>query len=871
MRRHRVTSDLRLFLLLSIVAACSDATAPIESSETGLTPEAPWFAITDARDDAGLEHFYFLEPVDRRPKRRSLGAPDRTLTPHLAVEICRWTSSGCAQPLLARYTSTSGVGKERLQFMENSDSYRVRWYTERFENVEPGQTYRVTVLAAGVPLGSADVTILRRWRDWWRLNRKEYVGLVEDEGLPIRFYIEKCGVFVLPAAGGAATPCASGSLIATKDEGIGLLVPEGAVKSGTKLSIQRLTDGAADLSVASGPYAFGPQGKAFAKTLTLSLGYPASRVPNDLPETSLQPYRMSGGSWQPAAGGSSDAVGNRVSLSISQFGEYALLAAVASIALTVPAEPMASDGTAVATATIEDAAGRELGQRKMEWSVSPAGIVDVDANGKLTARTEGQATLSVSSEGKSASAIVTVRAAVVAVHSVTIGDAGTTPLDIGGTRQLSAVAYDKDQKPLSGRIVTWSSSDATIASIDDKGLVAANAPGEVTITALVEGVKGTATLAVRAAVSSVEITAGGTGSLNVDATRQLSAIPFDASRNPLSGRAATWSSSDNSIATVDPTGVVRAKKAGDVTITALVEGVSATIAIRLRGLLFGPYHLDHNLFAAPFAGALRELKPDASGLAMLEAARRAGFQIIVRPVRGSARFEDPVTGRFRLDLWKLELDRFRGMDFSAYIQDGTIIGIYLMDEPMDPSNWTKGCVMDPATMVCLRDANGAIIEDKGEVVSFADIDASAEYAKQLFPGVPMGVGSRPTQLEPGAPFQHLNFALAQYSLRRVVGPAEFAATEIAVAKRIGLGVQLSINAMGGNGGLPVTASQLRSWGMELAREPYACALTMWKWESTDSSPTEPYNSFWVDAANVAALQDVADVAGKRPPAPCRLH
>jgi hypothetical protein len=57
----------------------------------------------------------------------------------------------------------------------------------------------------------------------------------------------------------------------------------------------------------------------------------------------------------------------------------------------------------------------------------------------------------------------------------------------------------------------------------------------------------------------------------------------------------------------------------------------------------------------------------------------------------------------------------------------------------------------------------------------------------------------------------------------------------------------------------------------MANEPYACALTMWKWDFADVSATEPYNSWWNDPTNIAALRDVAAAAGKRPPGVCRAH
>ena len=67
-------------------------------------------------------------------------------------------------------------------------------------------------------------------------------------------------------------------------------------------------------------------------------------------------------------------------------------------------------------------------------------------------------------------------------------------------------------------------------------------------------------------------------------------------------------------------------------------------------------------------------------------------------------------GHFSLSLWQSRVNRFEGIDFSAYIADGTVMGHYLVDEPNDPTNW-----------------NGVPIP--GETV-----EAMAQYSKELLAG-----------------------------------------------------------------------------------------------------------------------------------------
>src|SRR5947208_393569 len=165
------------------------------------------------------------------------------------------------------------------------------------------------------------------------------------------------------------------------------------------------------------------------------------------------------------------------------------------------------------------------------------------------------------------------------VPTVTVAP-GTASLTVGQTVQLTATPRDANGTPLTGRVITWQSSDNTIATVNGSGLVTGAGPGgPVTMTATSEGQSGTATVTVTVApVAAVTVTPS-SGTVAVGQTVQLTATPRDASGNPLTGRAISWSSSDNTIATVSSSGLVTGVVAGAVTITATSEGQSGTSAI----------------------------------------------------------------------------------------------------------------------------------------------------------------------------------------------------------------------------------------------------------------------------------------------------
>lgn len=66
----------------------------------------------------------------------------------------------------------------------------------------------------------------------------------------------------------------------------------------------------------------------------------------------------------------------------------------------------------------------------------------------------------------------------------------------GQSVQLTATPQDPSGNPLSGRVVTWTTSDAAVATVSGSGLVNARAAGVATITAISDGRSGSALVSV---------------------------------------------------------------------------------------------------------------------------------------------------------------------------------------------------------------------------------------------------------------------------------------------------------------------------------------------------------------------------------------
>lgn len=173
---------------------------------------------------------------------------------------------------------------------------------------------------------------------------------------------------------------------------------------------------------------------------------------------------------------------------------------VASVTVTPPTATANVGGTANLTGAAFATGGAPLPGRVFSWASSNTGVAAVTSLGVVHGTSPGTATITGTSEGKSATATVTVVLAPVA--SVTITPA-TGTVGLGETLQLTATVKDAGGNTLTGRTVTWQSSNAFIVSVSNVGVARGLALGDVTITATAEGINGTASIGGRLRFASV--------------------------------------------------------------------------------------------------------------------------------------------------------------------------------------------------------------------------------------------------------------------------------------------------------------------------------------------------------------------------------
>ena len=165
----------------------------------------------------------------------------------------------------------------------------------------------------------------------------------------------------------------------------------------------------------------------------------------------------------------------------------------------------------------------------------------------------------------------------IGVTSVTLDKTDLT-LDVNGTAKLNATVKPDDATT---KTVTWKSDNEGVAIVDNNGNVTAKAAGTATITATVDGksasckvtVNGQTTVpvaSVKLNQTTLELIAG------KEATLTATVKPDDATNKTV-----TWSSNNETVATVDNNGKVTAKAAGEAIITAKVGDKQATCNVKV--------------------------------------------------------------------------------------------------------------------------------------------------------------------------------------------------------------------------------------------------------------------------------------------------
>ena len=166
--------------------------------------------------------------------------------------------------------------------------------------------------------------------------------------------------------------------------------------------------------------------------------------------------------------------------------------------------------------------------------------------------------------------------------TVTVSPATTTLHAFDETVRLTAAVQDQNGEAMPDVAVRWSSGDESVVTVDAGGLAKAMGNGSAAVRASVEDVGGTAQVTVEQQVVAVRVSPDEETLRAFGDTVRLSAAATDANGHLVEGADFTWSSDDESVVSVDASGLVTATGNGIAAVRASLEDVAGSAEVTVE-------------------------------------------------------------------------------------------------------------------------------------------------------------------------------------------------------------------------------------------------------------------------------------------------
>lgn len=286
------------------------------------------------------------------------------------------------------------------------------------------------------------------------------------------------------------------------------------------------------------------------------------------------------------------------SVTVSASCSFGSATATGTAALTVSTATLSSITLTPATAVLAPASGLQYSAVGVfsdgttqymspyaVWSSSNTSVAGMSVAGVATGQSAGTTTITAQSNAISATAALVVESA--ALTSIQV-----SPLNarIPATVQVQFTATgtfaNGDTQNLTAAAI-WTSSSSSVATISNAqgsfGVATGAQAGKVTISAVFAGQVGTASLTItNATLVSIAVNPA-SASIGIGASQPFTATGTfsDGSTAGITSTAA-WTSSNNSVATIDSHGVASGIASGTSTITAAMNGATSTAILTVQ-------------------------------------------------------------------------------------------------------------------------------------------------------------------------------------------------------------------------------------------------------------------------------------------------
>lgn len=285
---------------------------------------------------------------------------------------------------------------------------------------------------------------------------------------------------------------------------------------------------------------------------------------------------------------------------------------------TVTVSPSSLSGTVgqsgQLTAVVKNQYGQVMSGAIVTWSSSNTSVVTVNGSGMATGVGAGSATVTATSSGYQGTAAISVTGGTTVTPPSAVADLAVATTTDSSVNLTFTEVNDGSGAPASYEIrlapgtLSWGSAAPVVSGSCSTPLAGTSIGTRRTCTVggltagtsyqfQVVAFRGTLNQnAVFGALSNVAtgltiaqalvgaVTVSPTAiSGSIGQTGQFTAAVTDPSGAPLTGQKVSWSSSSNSVVTIDSTGMAKAMNAGSATVTAACGGKSGTAAVTVTG------------------------------------------------------------------------------------------------------------------------------------------------------------------------------------------------------------------------------------------------------------------------------------------------
>jgi uncharacterized protein YjdB len=251
---------------------------------------------------------------------------------------------------------------------------------------------------------------------------------------------------------------------------------------------------------------------------------------------------------------------------------------VTEVSVAAPADSVGEGYTLALSATAR-ASGTVVTGRAVAWSSSSPDVAAVAPDGTVTGVAAGSATITAKSEGVSGT--FALRVVKLPVASASFGR-DTAVVPAGESRTFAVQLKDANGRTLSGRTVSWATTNGGVALVNGSGAVTGVAPGSADVTATSEGRTATLHVSVVKQVAAVVAVTPPFAAVGVDAPVQLHATAATASGAPVYVPEIAWAAVDAGVA-VTSTGLVSASQPGAYRVRAGQDAAADTATIAALG------------------------------------------------------------------------------------------------------------------------------------------------------------------------------------------------------------------------------------------------------------------------------------------------